>query len=200
MVSCKNLDFHTILINFRTKLISVVTLETREDDELDELNKQLSSQAEILYELQDRVKLESAAREQCEIKIQDMRREKQELEATILREQETVEAFQRRCAELEDQKVQTKILLESSQSDKSTISRVMQQNEKLKNEFEELQLQLVAVVSTFCFKLGQVFIAFQTNEKADMSVKMGTLEHTLNNSLQKIEDHEGVQLDKDSWR
>lgn len=114
---------------------------------MDELNKQLSSQAEILYELQDRVKLESAAREQCEIKIQDMRREKQELEASILREQETVEAFQRRCAELEDQKVQTKILLESSQSDKSTISRVMQQNEKLKNEFEELQLQLVAVVS-----------------------------------------------------
>ena len=33
-----------------------------------------------------------------------------------------------------------------------------------------------------------------------MSVKMGTLEHTLNNSLQKLEDHEGVQLDKDSWR
>ena len=143
--------FYTILLNFCTKLIPVVTLETREDDELDELNKQLSSQAEILYELQDRVKLESAAREQCEVKIQDMRREKQELEATILREQETVEAFQRRCAELEDQKVQTKILLESSQSDKSTISRVMQQNEKLKNEFEELQLQLVAVVSTFLF-------------------------------------------------
>ena len=78
-----------------------------------------------------------------------MRHEKQDLEAAILREQETVEAFQRRCAELEDQKVQTKILLESSQSDKATISRVMQQNEKLKNEFEELQLQLVTVVSSF---------------------------------------------------
>ena len=72
----------------------MVTLENKEDDELDELNKQLSSQAEILYELQDRVKLESAAREQCEIKINDMRTEKQQLEAVILREKETVEAFQ----------------------------------------------------------------------------------------------------------
>ena len=33
-----------------------------------------------------------------------------------------------------------------------------------------------------------------------MSVKMGTLEHTLNSSLQQLEDHQGVQLDKDSWR
>ena len=32
---------------------NVVTLENKEDDELDELNKQLSSQAEILYELQE---------------------------------------------------------------------------------------------------------------------------------------------------
>ena len=72
----------------------MVTLENKEDDELDELNKQLSSQAEILYELQDRVKLESAAREQCEIKINDMRTEKQQLEAVILREKETIEAFQ----------------------------------------------------------------------------------------------------------
>ena len=55
--------------------------------------------------------------------------------------------FQRRCTELEERQVQMKILLESSQSDKATISRVMQQNEKLKNEFEELQMQLARVVS-----------------------------------------------------
>ena len=55
--------------------------------------------------------------------------------------------FQRRCHELEEANVQTKILLESSQADKNHISRVMQQNEKLKNEFQELQLQLARVVS-----------------------------------------------------
>ena len=57
--------------------------------------------------------------------------------------------FQRRCHELEEANVQTKILLESSQADKNHISRVMQQNEKLKNEFQELQLQLARVVSQF---------------------------------------------------
>ena len=58
-----------------------------------------------------------------------------------------LEFFQRRCHELEEANVQTKILLESSQADKNHISRVMQQNEKLKNEFQELQLQLARVVS-----------------------------------------------------
>ena len=59
----------------------------------------------------------------------------------------SLELFQRRCHELEEANVQTKILLESSQADKNHISRVMQQNEKLKNEFQELQLQLARVVS-----------------------------------------------------
>ena len=62
--------------------------------------------------------------------------------------------FQRRCHELEEANVQTKILLESSQADKNHISRVMQQNEKLKNEFQELQLQLARVVSIFEINKG----------------------------------------------
>ena len=144
-------------------------MSTKEDDELDELNTQLSSQAQTLFQLQDRLKLETGAREQCELKIQDMRSEKQELEARILADCETIDNFkvnqliehnvqadcivQRRCTELEDRQVQMKILLESSQSDKSTISRVMQQNEKLKNEFEELQIQLGRVVSNIHFRL-----------------------------------------------
>ena len=65
-----------------------------------------------------------------------------------------LQLFQRRCHELEEANVQTKILLESSQADKNHISRVMQQNEKLKNEFQELQLQLARVVSIVNRALG----------------------------------------------
>jgi len=61
---------------------------------LDELNQQLTQQAESLYELQDRVKLEIGAREQCEVKIQDMRKEKQSMENDMLQQKETIEAFQ----------------------------------------------------------------------------------------------------------
>ena len=61
---------------------------------MDELNQQLTQQAESLYELQDRVKLEIGAREQCEVKIQDMRKEKQSMENDMLQQKETIEAFQ----------------------------------------------------------------------------------------------------------
>ena len=54
----------------------------------------MTQQAESLYELQDRVKLEIGAREQCEVKIQDMRKEKQLMENDMLQQKETIEAFQ----------------------------------------------------------------------------------------------------------
>ena len=137
--------------------------------------------------------------------------------------------FQRRCHELEEANVQTKILLESSQADKNHISRVMQQNEKLKNEFQELQLQLARVVS-ISLKVGCVFpmitisllslvgqvtigktnfifliclfqiVLIKSTENADMTIKMGTLEHSLNKSLQQIEENDGIELDKNQWR
>ena len=73
---------------------SEITISEREDSELDELNQQLTQQAESLYELQDRVKLEIGAREQCEVKIQDMRKEKQIMENDMLQQKETIVAFQ----------------------------------------------------------------------------------------------------------
>ena len=76
------------------KFFSEITISEREDTELDELNQQLTQQAESLYELQDRVKLEIGAREQCEVKIQDMRKEKQIMESDMLQQKETIEAFQ----------------------------------------------------------------------------------------------------------
>ena len=81
----------------------------------------------------------------------------------------------------------------------------MQQNEKLKNEFQELQLQLARVVSIY-FK-GPVrgrkkshFVEIKSTENADMTIKMGTLEHSLNKSLQQIEENDGIELDKNQWR
>lgn len=177
----EKIRFETIIEQLKS---NEITISEREDTELDELNQQLTQQAESLYELQDRVKLEIGAREQCEVKIQDMRKEKQSMENDMLKQKETIEAFQRRCHDLEEANVQTKILLESSQADKNHISRVMQQNEKLKNEFQELQLQLARV----------------STDNADMTIKMGTLEHSLNKSLQQIEETDGIELDKNQWR
>ena len=33
-----------------------------------------------------------------------------------------------------------------------------------------------------------------------MTIKMGTLEHSLNKSLQQIEENDGIELDKNQWR
>ena len=47
-----------------------------------------------------------------------------------------------------------------------------------------------------CFLLIQI----KSTENADMTIKMGTLEHSLNKSLQQIEENDGIELDKNQWR
>merc|ERR1712131_517816 len=97
-MSAQILNLTNEKIQFETTIEQLKTNETtiseKEDTELDELNQQLTQQAESLYELQDRVKLEIGAREQCEVKIQDMRKEKQLMENDMLQQKETIEAFQ----------------------------------------------------------------------------------------------------------
>ena len=66
------------------------------DAELDDLNKKLEEQADALLELEERVKLEMGAREHAENKIQEMRREKEQLNQIIQEHTETAEAFQER--------------------------------------------------------------------------------------------------------
>jgi len=65
-----------------------------EDAELDELNQQLTSQTETLMQIQERLNLEVAAREHGEQKIQEMRREKEQLQQIIQEHKDTAEAFQ----------------------------------------------------------------------------------------------------------
>ena len=89
-----------------------------------------------------------------------------------------------RCTDLEQRQIEFKIMLESSEGDKATISRVLTQNKKLKDEFEELQMQLVNV----------------TNQKADLVQRNDGLSHKLKAAEAAIEESQGVQLDKDHWR
>ena len=43
-------------------------------------------------------------------------------------------------------------------------------------------------------------VLIKSTENADMTIKMGTLEHSLNKSLQQIEENDGIELDKNQWR
>ena len=58
------------------------------------MNKKLEEQTEALLEFEERVKLEIGAREYAENKIQEMRREKEQLNQIIQEHTETAEAFQ----------------------------------------------------------------------------------------------------------
>lgn len=68
--------------------------EVVEDAELDELNRQLADQTETLMAIQERFSIETSGREHAEQKIQEMRREKEQLQQIIQENKDTAEAFQ----------------------------------------------------------------------------------------------------------
>ena len=155
-----------------------------DDSEIDELAKTILEHEETFKELESQVKLQTEARHHAEQKVQEVHREKEELHTVVQREQDRSEAFQRRCTDLEQRQIEFKIMLESSEGDKATISRVLTQNKKFKDEFEELQNQLVSV----------------TNQKADLIQRNDSLNHRFKAAEAALEESYGVQLDKDQWR
>ena len=76
--------------------------------------------------------------------------------------------------ELEERQIESRILLESSEADKATISRALKQNNDIKGQFEELKNQLVLVVSQ------QLILVILTVENGRKIISNGQLnEHAL---------------------
>jgi hypothetical protein len=64
------------------------------------MNDLLANQTETLVEIQERLKLEIAAREHGEVKVQEIRREKEQLFQIIQEHKDTAEAFQVRIQQI----------------------------------------------------------------------------------------------------